>query len=89
MTRASVFDELLEFLRRLRASHLHFSLDIARDDAVMVTVIVPGERWEVEFLQDGQVDVERFTSDGTILDRSALEELFRFADTTERGSPAS
>ena len=30
----------------------------------MVTVAVPGERWEIEFINDGTVEVERFESAG-------------------------
>jgi len=41
----------------------------------MVIVAVPGQRWEVEFLEDGRVDVEKFVSDGTISDESELLRL--------------
>jgi hypothetical protein len=41
----------------------------------MVEVAVPGERWEVEFLSDGSVDVERFVSTGTVCGEDALDEL--------------
>jgi hypothetical protein len=77
--------QLLEFVRRLEHHGLHSSLAIARDDAVMVTVAVPGERWEVEFFADGTVEVERFRSDGTITDRTALETLIAdFGEPTSR-----
>ncbi len=47
----------------------------------MVEIAVPGERWEVEFLEDGSVDVERFLSDGTIAGAAAIRDLFeRFSD---------
>jgi len=42
----------------------------------MVTVTVPGQRWEVEFFEDGRVDVEKFLSDGTISDERELPRLF-------------
>jgi hypothetical protein len=42
----------------------------------MVSVAVPGERWEIEFLADGSVEVERFTSAGEIYGEEALDELF-------------
>jgi hypothetical protein len=41
----------------------------------MVTVTVPGQRWEVEFFDDGRVDVEKFLSDGTISDERELPRL--------------
>ena len=72
--------ELLDFIRELRIRKLHYSIDVARDDAVMVTVAVPGELWEVEFLEDGTVDVERYRSDGTISGREVLPELLAFAE---------
>ena len=40
-------------------------------------VAVPGERWEVEFLDDGSVEAEVFKSDGTIYDVAALDEILR------------
>jgi len=38
----------------------------------MVNVNVPGERWEVEFFDDGSVEVERFVTTGALSDASAL-----------------
>ena len=43
----------------------------------MVEVAVPGERWEVEFLNDGTVEAEVIRSDGTIHDAAVLDELIR------------
>jgi hypothetical protein len=72
---------LAQFLERLRDSSIHFSARIFRKGAVMVSISVPGERWEVEFLDDGSVEVERFVTTGKIQDEDALAELFaRFSD---------
>lgn len=68
---------LLSFLNDLRSGKIHYRLDQHRDDAIMVEVAVPGERWEVEFLDDGSVEAEVFRSDGTIHDASALDQLIR------------
>jgi hypothetical protein len=47
----------------------------------MVSVALPGERWEVEFLNDGSVEIERFISQGEISGEEALNELFsRYSD---------
>jgi hypothetical protein len=43
----------------------------------MVEVATPGKRWEVEFMDDGSVEVEVFQSDGTISDENAIVELMR------------
>jgi hypothetical protein len=43
---------------------MRYPLDIVRDEAIMIAVAVPGERWEVEFFDNGHVEAERFTSRG-------------------------
>jgi hypothetical protein len=72
---------LMSFLSDLREAKIHYDLGQQRDDAILVQVAVPGERWEVEFLEDGSVEVEVFRTDGQIRDSSALDELLdRFRD---------
>jgi hypothetical protein len=72
---------LSAFLARLRAAKIFHRLRDTRDDAISVDVSVPGERWEIEFLEDGAVEVEVFRSDGTLHEESKLDELFeRFSD---------
>jgi hypothetical protein len=66
---------LLSFLNDLRRAKIHYRLSQHRDNAIMVEVTVPGERWEVEFLDDGTVEAERFTSAGSIRDAGALDEI--------------
>lgn len=70
------FDELLGFLSRLKAAKIHYRLDDYREEAISVEVYVPGEHWEVDFLADGGIDVERYRSNGEISDASMLELLF-------------
>lgn len=77
-----IFDKLLRFLNRLEQEKISYSLAHHRDEAVMVTVAVPGERWEVEFLSDGSVDVEKFVSHGGVAGEEALGKLFdRFSES--------
>jgi hypothetical protein len=66
---------MMSFLHDLRAAKISYRLSQQREDAIMVEIAVPGERWEVEFLEDGAVEVEVFKSDGTIRDESALGQL--------------
>jgi len=68
--------ELLDFLGRLETHHLSYRLEHNRPESITVLVAVPGERWEVEFMDDGQMEVERFASDGTISGPEKLERLF-------------
>jgi hypothetical protein len=42
----------------------------------MVNVAVAGERWEVEFFEDGSVEVERFVSSGGINGEEVFSDLF-------------
>jgi hypothetical protein len=47
----------------------------------MVEVAVPGERWEIEFHEDGEIGVERFVSAGGVQSSDTLNDLFnRFAE---------
>lgn len=45
----------------------------------MVTVNIPGERWEVEFFDDGNVEVERFVSTGVVDGAALLDTLIEQA----------
>ena len=73
--RHNTFDNLLRFLNNLQESQVSYTLAHHRDEAVMIAVAVPGERWEIEFLDDGSVEVERFISSGEIGAEEALNEL--------------
>ena len=71
-----IFDQLLAFLNQLEQEKICYSLAHHRDEAVMVMVAVPGERWEIEFLSDGSIEVEKFVSQADIAGEEALNELF-------------
>jgi hypothetical protein len=78
---AAKLSEVLKLLRRLEAARIHYRIEHTRGDAIGVEVAVPGERWEIEFLESGEVEVEVFRSNGEISDRQALDGLFaRFSD---------
>jgi hypothetical protein len=75
------YDKVLAFLRRLTDEKFDHELKDYREDAISVIVRVPGEFWEVDFLDDGTVDVERFVSNGHIDDESILKSLIaKFSD---------
>ncbi|HYM48941.1 MAG TPA: hypothetical protein VET65_00055 [Candidatus Limnocylindrales bacterium] len=73
---APTMQPLLDFLRRLERSNLDYSLERSSDDSLTVLVKIPGERWEVQFLEDGSVAIEKFLSDGTTHGEKELENLF-------------
>ena len=86
MNKASVINEnelkgLLELLNRLEAAKIHFTLSRNQEDAITIDVAVPGQRWEIDCHLNGKMEVEVFKSDGTILDASAIDDLFNnFSD---------
>ena len=48
----------------LDSRHIGYQLMIVRPEAIMVSVAVPGERWEIEFFDDDHVELERFVTQG-------------------------
>jgi hypothetical protein len=78
------FDKMLAFLERLDAAKISYTMEHSRDDAIMVVAFAPGEYWEIEFVADGDVDVERYRSDGHIDDESAFDELFNLCSDEEK-----
>jgi hypothetical protein len=72
----SRFGRLLDFLNRLDSVGLHYALAHTRPDSIMVDVSVPGWRWEVEFMADGSLAVERYRSvAGVESDPGLLDQL--------------
>ncbi|AMA72806.1 MULTISPECIES: hypothetical protein [Aneurinibacillus] len=73
--------ELIRFLNKLEENHIFYKLGKVRNEAIMVEVAVPGQRWEIEFMEDGTVEVEKFISNGEIYDSKELKFLFEnFSD---------
>lgn len=68
--------KLTDFLDRLDEADLHYTISSVREGAVMVGVTVPNQRWEIEFMADGDVEIEVFKSDGEINDFSIINDLF-------------
>lgn len=73
--------EFNTFLNKLEENKIFYKLDKIRSEALMVEVVVPGQRWEIEFLDDGTVEIEKFISDKDLYDARELEILFKeFSD---------
>lgn len=73
--KSSGFNKLVLFLQNLEQQSISYTLAHHRDEAIMATVALPGERWEIEFFSDGLVEVEKFVSSGEIAQEEALGEL--------------
>ena len=55
--------DLLSFIAEIEED-VDYALDIDRPDAIMVAIATPGQRWEVQFMTNGAIEVEKFVSDG-------------------------
>jgi hypothetical protein len=76
-SRGAVFARLLAFLNRLDQANAWYRLGHTRPDSVMVEIALPGWRWEVEFMADGAVEIERYQSVAGVEDQpELLEEIF-------------
>lgn len=73
--------KLNDFLNKLQENHIFYRLSKVRKESIMVEVAVPGQRWEIEFMEEGTVEIEKFISDGQYYDGKEIEILFRdFSD---------
>ena len=66
--------KLVEFTDFLAEKDIHYRFN-EESDNWLIEIFVPGQRWEVEFLPSGEVQVEKFISQGQILGENALAEL--------------
>lgn len=81
----AVFTDLVSLLEELDRQRIDYTLAHNREDTLTVLVAVPGERWEIEFLSNGSIEVEKFISTGEIYGSESLSELFvRYADQEEQ-----
>ena len=78
---AGTFGRLVEFLNRLDTAHVSYTPGHTRPESVMVDIALPGWRWEVEFMLDGSIEIERYRSvAGVEVDPQLLENLLADAD---------
>ncbi len=60
-------------MKQLEEAKIAHSVTQYRCDSISVLAKLPGERWEIDVMEDGDVDFERFVADGTILEREELD----------------
>src|SRR5262249_15316860 len=74
----------IQFLNELEQKKMRYTVACNREDAIMVVVAAPDERWEIEFFGDGSVKIEKFISEGEIIEAGSLAELFaKYKDRDE------
>lgn len=66
---------LVDILEEFDKRKIYYKLDKIRD-SILVEVAVPGQRWEIEFMENGDIQIEKFFSDGTIYDCKEIDTLF-------------
>ncbi|MFI5004929.1 MAG: hypothetical protein ACHQE6_07940 [Solirubrobacterales bacterium] len=77
----AVIEKLVEFCIALDERRAHYEVLVTRPEAVMVTLTVPGERWEIEFFHDGHMEIERFVSQGVFdAGPDVLDKALRYFD---------
>ena len=70
-------ETVLEFLTGLEERKISYRLEHNRPDTLMVLLAVPGERWEVEFFPDGNVELEVFGNSVGVRSARVQEILLR------------
>lgn len=65
---------LYQFLCRLEDAKIHFTLARHREDTVLVTLTLVGERVEVDVFEDGHMEVSRFPGSEDIVGGAELVE---------------
>lgn len=64
--KADPFAKLMEIIRALEDARIYYRVAHNRHDGITVEATVPGERWEIDVLEDGDVDFERFVTSGGV-----------------------
>jgi hypothetical protein len=77
------FSKLIALLERLDEARIPYTMEHSREDAIMILAFAPGEYWEIEFLEEGKIDIERYRSNGKIYGESILQELFDLCSDEE------
>jgi hypothetical protein len=68
--------QVLKLIQGLELHGIDYLLQANSKDALMLLIAIPGERWEIEIDTEGEIEVERFRSNGEISDESELDALF-------------
>ena len=66
--------ELYRVIRLLEQEGVHYRLDRHRDDSILITVTLVGERIEIDVFEDGHVEYSRFRGNEDVEDDILLLE---------------
>ena len=84
----SHLDRLWALSQRLTEAEIQHETVVYREDAVSIVATPPGEYWEIDFLDDGGIDVEIYTSKGLEDEpEAAIERLIATAKAAAQNDP--
>lgn len=76
-----ILKDINKLLNALEENRIYYRLNKIRPESIMIEVAVPGQRWEIEFLEDGTIMIEKFIGDGAVYGKEELEFLLKeFSD---------
>jgi len=75
--KTEAYDVIMRIRRELDEAQIYYTLSDYLADAISISAVVPGERWEIDVFADGDVYFERFRSSGKIDDEKALADSIR------------
>jgi hypothetical protein len=75
-TEPNALKKLLALSDKLKDANIHHDVTRYREDGVSIIASVPGERWEIDVLDDGEIIVEVYKSQGCCRGEEALKDLF-------------
>ena len=68
--------EVLSFIAEIEED-VDYGIEVVRPDAIMVGIATPGQRWEIQFMTSGEIEVEKFVSNGDAYRPQGVEELVK------------
>jgi len=69
---------LYELLSQLEQERIHFTIGRHREDTVLVTLTLVGERIEIDVFNDGHMEVSRFMgSEAVVGDEELVQQIIR------------
>ena len=75
--RAHTKSRIFSILKELEDAKIFFRIERTDAESILISAAVPGERWEIQIFENGEVGVEIFASDGTILAGEELRHLIQ------------
>lgn len=71
-------DDLFELLKALDKDKMYYGLRRSKkDETMLIEVVVPGERWQIEYFIDGSIKIQKYISDGDLLCEDESSNLYK------------